>query len=145
MKKQIPLFIGVNGALQSFSFIFNTYNIVVSIKKERKNNKMVQVHELIKKVKTNNLKIKNNETRLKDELELIKETGKDRKKFDKMVKESKGAIANIRFSMTYIQASKQMNPEDYLQIMNDLTIDENKLNQICEELDTYLKGDQNNA
>lgn len=106
---------------------------------------MVQVHELIKKVKTNNLKIKNNETRLKDEFELIKVTGKDRKKFDKLVKESRGAIANIRFSMTYIQASKQMNPEDYLQIMNDLSIDENKLNQICEELDTYLKGDQNNA
>ena len=104
---------------------------------------MVQVHELIKKVRANNLKIKNNETRLKEELELIKTTGKDRKKFDKMVKDSRGAIANIRFSMTYIQASKKMDPEDYLQIMNDLSVDESKLNQVCEELDIFLKGDMN--
>jgi hypothetical protein len=109
----------------------------VSIK-ESEDKSMVQVHELIKKVRANNLKIKNNETRLKEELELIKTTGKDSKKFDKMVKESRGAITNIRFSMTYIQ--KQLDTEDYLQIMADLATDEEKLNAICEELNN-LKGE----
>ena len=102
---------------------------------------MIQVHELIKRVRANNLKIKNNETRLRTELELIKTTNKDRKKFDKLVKDSRGAIANIRLSMTYIQASKQLGVEDYLQIMNDLSIDEDKLNAICEELENFLKGE----
>ena len=102
---------------------------------------MIQVHELIKRVRANNLKIKNNETRLRTELELIKTTNKDRKKFDKLVKDSRGAIANIRLSMTYIQASKQLGVEDYLQIMNDLSIDEDKLNAICEELEFFLKGE----
>ena len=101
---------------------------------------MIQIHETIKRVRTNNLKIKRNEEALKVELEAIKSEGKDRKKFDKMVKESRGAIANIKLSMTYIQASGKTQMEDYLQIINDLKNDEEKLNNICNELDNYLKG-----
>ena len=101
---------------------------------------MIQIHETIKRVRANNLKIKRNEVALKEELEAIK-SGKDRKRFDKMVKESRGAIANIKFSMTYIQASGKTEMEDYLQIINDLAKDEEKLNEICTELETYLKGE----
>ena len=102
---------------------------------------MIQIHETIKKVRNNNLKIKRNEVALKEELEAIKTTGKDRKKFDKMVKESRGAIANIKLSMTYIQASGKTQMEDYLQIINDLKNDENKLNEVCAELESFLKGE----
>ena len=101
---------------------------------------MIQIHETIKKVRANNLKIKRNEGALKEELEVIKSTGKDRKKFDKMVKESQKAITNIKLSMTYIQASGKTQMEDYLQIMNDLKNDEEKLTNICIELENYLKG-----
>lgn len=100
---------------------------------------MIQIHETIKKVRNNNLKIKRNEEALKLELEAIK-AGKDRKRFDKMVKESRSAITNIKLSMTYIQASGKTQMEDYLQIINDLKNDEEKLNNICNELENYLKG-----
>ena len=102
---------------------------------------MIQIHETIKKVRSNNLKIKRNETALKEELEAIKTTGKDRKRFDKMVKDSRGAITNIKFSMTYIQSSGKTDIEDYLKIMEDLANDEKKLNAICQELEDYLKGE----
>jgi aspartate ammonia-lyase len=102
---------------------------------------MIQIHETIKKVRANNLKIKRNEKALKEELEAIKSGVKDRKRFDKMVKESRSAIANIKLSMTYIQASGKTDIEDYLQIMNDLKNDEEKLNNVCNELKTYLKGE----
>lgn len=106
---------------------------------------MLQMNETLKKIRSNNLKIKNNETRLKNELEAIKSQGKDRRKFDKVVKESRNAIANIRFSMTYIQAAGRTDIEDYMKIINDLAEDEKRLNAICENLENYLKGEANNA
>lgn len=102
---------------------------------------MIQIHETIKKVRSNNLKIKRNETALKLELNAIKETGKDRKKFDKLVKESRGAIANIKLSMTYIQASGKTDIDDYMKIMQDLKSDEAKLDALCLDLESFLKGE----
>lgn len=103
---------------------------------------MIQIHETIKKVRSNNLKIKRNETALKLELNAIKETGKDRKKFDKLVKESRGAIANIKLSMTYIQASGKTDIDDYMKIMQDLKSDEAKLDSLCLDLESFLKGER---
>lgn len=102
---------------------------------------MIQIHETIKKVRSNNLKIKRNETALKLEINAIKETGKDRKKFDKLVKESRGAIANIKLSMTYIQASGKTDIDDYMKIMQDLKSDEAKLDALCLDLESFLKGE----
>lgn len=105
---------------------------------------MIQIHETIKRVRNNNLKIKRNEASLKDELDMIKNTGKDRKKFDRLVKESRGAIANIKLSMTYIQASGKTDIDDYMKIMQDLKSDESKLDSLCKSLEDFLKGECEN-
>lgn len=101
---------------------------------------MLQISETIKKVRAQNTKVKKNVERLMTELEAIKTQGKSRKKFDQIVKESRGGITQIKMFMTIIQNAGQTNIEDYITIMDDLRVDEEKLNALVEELENYLKG-----